>query len=50
MPHGGNRALHDENIRARLLRDPAEFRGTLRNGTDRSQYTAVFDLAHTRRD
>ena len=32
------------------MRDLAEFSGTLGNGTYRSQYAAVFDLAHTRCD
>src|SRR5882724_2441324 len=50
MPDRGNRALHYENLSASVLRDPSKFSGTLRNGTHRSQYTAILDLAHTRRD
>ena len=50
MPHRGNRALHHENIRTGLFRDPAKFCGALGNGTDRCQHTAIFDLTNTRRN
>jgi hypothetical protein len=42
--------LHDENVRASFLRDPAKFRCALRNGTHRGYNTSVFDLAYTRRN
>ena len=35
MAHGRDRALHDENIRARFLRDRAKLARSLRDGTDR---------------
>src|SRR6476646_3481483 len=50
VTHGGNRALHNENIRASFLRDPAKFRCALRNGTHGGYNTSVLDLAHTRRN
>ena len=50
MAHRRDRALHDENIRARFLRDRAEFRRALRNRADRRDRAAVFDLADARRD
>src|SRR5262245_22345079 len=46
----GNRALHYENVCAGVLRNPAKFRSTLRNGTHSSYNTGVLDLADTRRD
>src|ERR1700730_3502528 len=50
VSHRRNCALYDENVRASLLGDLAEFGRSLRNGTNRRQHTAVFNLAHTRRD
>src|SRR3954468_13262995 len=50
VTHGGYRALHNENVRASVLRDPAKFRCALRNGTHGGYNTGVLDLAHTRRD
>ena len=50
MPDGGDRALHNENICACLLRDLAELSRALGNAAHRSQHTTVFDLAHARRD
>ena len=50
MPDSGDRALHNKNIRARFLRNPAKFGCALRNGTHRSYNTCIFNLAHTRRN
>src|SRR5437016_4757000 len=50
VSHRRHRALYDENVRTSLLRDLAEFGRSLRNGTNRRQHAAVFNLAHTRRD
>src|SRR4029077_13637130 len=50
VSHRRNRALHDENVRASLLSDLAKFGRSLRNGTNRRQYAAVFNLAYTCRD
>src|SRR5215467_350061 len=48
MPYCRNGALHDENICASVLRDPAKFRGALRNRTDRGYNTRIFNLTNTR--
>src|SRR5437016_3206423 len=50
VSHRRHRALYDENVRTSLLRDLAEFGRSLRNGTNRRQHAAVFNVAHTRRD
>src|SRR5437870_6364031 len=46
VSHRRHRALYDENVRTSLLRDLAEFGRSLRNGTNRRQHAAVFNLAH----
>src|SRR5947207_15749497 len=46
----GNRALHNENVRASFLRDPAKFGCALRNRTHGGYDTGVLDLAHTCRN
>src|SRR5215510_13276810 len=48
MPYRRNRALHDENICASFLRNPAKFRGALRNRTDRGYNSGIFNLTNTR--
>src|SRR4030095_2479701 len=50
VSHRRNRALYDENVCAGLLGDLTELGRSLRNGTYRRQYTAIFNLAHTRCD
>lgn len=50
MTDSGNRALHNENIRASFLGDPAKFCCTLGNGTHRRYNPRVLDLAHARRN
>ena len=50
MAHRRNRALHNKNIRARFLRDGAEFDRALRNRADGRDRASVFDLADARRD
>ena len=50
MPRSGNRALHNENVRPCLLRNLAEFNGTLRDGTHRRERAAILNLAHACRD
>src|SRR5258705_4153662 len=47
---GGNRALHNENVRASFLRDPPKFHRALRNGTHGGYNSGVLDLAHTCRN
>ena len=48
MTNGRDGALHNKYIRARVLRELAELSRALRNGTDRGQCPAVFDLANAR--
>ena len=50
MADGRDGALHDENIRAGFLRDPAELLSLLRDRADGRDRAAVFDLLHARRD
>ena len=50
MPDSGNRALYNENIGPGFLRDLSKLRRALRNGADRCQRAAVFNLSHARSD
>src|SRR6476646_801779 len=50
VTHSRNCALHNENVRASFLRDPAKFHCALRNGTHCGYNTGILDLAHTRRN
>jgi hypothetical protein len=44
VTHGGDGALDDEHVRAGVLRDASELFGLLRNRTDGSDRSVVFDL------
>ena len=50
MPDCGNCALDNKNIGPCLFRNLAEFGRALRNGADRGQRAAVFDLANSCRN
>ena len=50
MPHGADGALHDENVRACFLGDPAIESRLLRNGGNGGKHTGLFDLAYPGHD
>ena len=50
MAHRRDGALHDEHIRAGILRDPPELFGLLRDRTDGGDRAAVLNLLHARGD